>query len=173
MGDFNARVGSTDGRFTFHDETNRNGEKLVELTQEFGLEICNTSFQKPKSKLWSHLSPNGDKYQLDYILIRKKWRNSVKDAQAYNNFASIGSDHRIVSAKLRLSLRSNNKGAMRKIKYDWKKLKEDDEMQERYTLTVKNRFHALIIKNKSAIEEYERFIRATEEAAKGVLPEIK
>ena len=61
MGDFNARVGSTDGRFTFHKETNRNGEKLVELTQEFGLEICNTSFQKPKSKLWSHLSPNGDK----------------------------------------------------------------------------------------------------------------
>ena len=34
-----------------HKETYRNGEKLVELTQELGLEICNTSFQKPKSKL--------------------------------------------------------------------------------------------------------------------------
>ena len=45
MGDFNARVGSTDGRFAFHKETNRNGEKLVELTQEFGLEICNTKSQ--------------------------------------------------------------------------------------------------------------------------------
>ena len=98
----------------------------MELTQEFGLEICNTSFQKPKLKLWSHLSPNVDKYQLDYIMIRRKRRNSVKDAQAYNNFASIGSDHRIVSAKVRLSLRSNHKGTMRKIRYDWKMLKDDD-----------------------------------------------
>ena len=39
MGDFNARVGSTDGRFTFHKETNRNGEKLMELTQEIGQDL--------------------------------------------------------------------------------------------------------------------------------------
>ena len=90
-------------------------------------------------------------------------RNSVKEAPAYNNFASIGSENRIVSAKVRLSLRSNHKGTMRKIKYDWKMLKEDDDLQERYTLTVKNRFHALTIENESATEE--GFIRATEEAA--------
>ena len=52
-------------------------------------------------------------------------------------------------------------------------LKEDDELQERYTLIVKNRFHALTIENESATEEYERFIRANEEAAKEVLPQIK
>ena len=53
-------------------------------------------------------------------------------------------------------------------------LKEDDELQERYTLTVKNRFHALTIENESATEEYERkSVRATEEAAKEVLPQIK
>ena len=52
-------------------------------------------------------------------------------------------------------------------------LREDDELQERYTLTVKNRLHALTIENESATEEYERFIRATEEAAKEVLPQIK
>ena len=50
--------------------------------------------------------------------------------------------------------------------------KEDDELQERYTLTVKNRFHALTIENETATE-YERFIRTTEEAAKEVLPQIK
>ena len=52
-------------------------------------------------------------------------------------------------------------------------LKEDYEQQERYTLFVKNRFHALTIENESAIEEYERSIRATEEAAKEALPQIK
>ena len=67
LGDLNARVGHPDGKLTFHAETNRNGEKLIELAQESSLEICNTMFQKPKSKLWTHVSPNGDKYQLDYI----------------------------------------------------------------------------------------------------------
>ena len=43
-------------------------------------------------------------------------------------------------------------------------LKEDNELQERYILTVQNRFHVPIIENESATEEYERFIRATEEA---------
>ena len=55
-----------------------------------------------------------DKYQLDYMLIRRKWRNSVKNALCCNNFASIGSDHRIFSARVSLSLRSNQKGTMRK-----------------------------------------------------------
>ena len=39
-------------------------------------------------------------------------------------------------------------------------LKDDDELQERYTLTVKNRFYAQTIENESATEEYERFIKS-------------
>ena len=30
--------------------------------------------------------PNGEKAQLDYILGRKKWRNSFKNCQSYNSF---------------------------------------------------------------------------------------
>ena len=45
-------------------------------------------------------------------------------------------------------------------------LKEDYELQERYTLTVKNRFHTPTIKKVSATVEYERFIGATEKAVK-------
>ena len=124
----------------------------MESTQELGL--ATPRFKSQSQSYGVIFSSNGDIYQLDYILIRRKSRNSVKDAQAYNNFASKASDHRIVSTKVRLSLRSNHKGAMRRTNYDWKKVKDDNEVQERYTPTVMNRFHALTIENESATEEY-------------------
>ena len=42
-------------------------------------------------------------------LHMRKWRNSVKNAEAYSTFASVGSDHRIVSARIKLSLRKSGK----------------------------------------------------------------
>ena len=102
----------------------------------------------PKAKIKAMESSITKRRQIPARLYfdTKKSRNSIKDAKAYN-FASIGSNHRIVSGKLRLSLRSNHNSTMRKIKYDRKMLKEDDELQEIYTLTVKNRFPALTIEN--------------------------
>ena len=99
--------------------------------------------------------------------------NSVKNEDAYNSFATIGSDHRIVSAKLRLSLRANEKTPVNKINYDWAKLKENSDIQERYTVAVKNRFYTLTAREETATERYERFIDANKEAARETLPEIK
>ena len=48
--------------------------------------------------------------------------NSVKNCEAYNSFSSIGSDHRIITAKIKLSLRSNKKRTKR-MTYDWSVLK--------------------------------------------------
>ena len=50
------------------------------------------------------MDPCCRKYQLDYILIRQKWSNSITNVEAYSTFSSIGSDYRIVSSKVRLSL---------------------------------------------------------------------
>ena len=52
----------------------------------------------------------GHKSQIDFILVNRKWRNSVKNVEPYSSFSSVGSDHRIVTAKVKLSLRSNKKG---------------------------------------------------------------
>ena len=57
-GDFNAKIGPPDAKFTFNNLTNRNGEKLFDLID------TNTSFMKPSSQLWT---------LIDYILCRKKW----------------------------------------------------------------------------------------------------
>ncbi|XP_072016342.1 craniofacial development protein 2-like [Amphiura filiformis] len=105
IGDFNGRIGTEDAKFTYHDMTNRNGKFLVDLAIEKNLICANTYFRKRKGKLWTFCSPAGSKYQLDYILLRKKWRNSLLNAEAYNTVSSVGSDHRIVTSRIRLSLR--------------------------------------------------------------------
>ena len=85
VGDFNARVGPEDAKFIYHSETNRNGKYLVELAVEKSLIISNTRFQKRNGKLWTYISPVGSKYQLDYILVRRKWQNSLMNAEAYSS----------------------------------------------------------------------------------------
>ena len=78
-GDFNARIGLDNAKFAYHISTNRNGEFL----HEYDLIITNTTFKKKTSKLWTVcVLPSGVRAQLDYVLVRKKWRNSVNNAEA-------------------------------------------------------------------------------------------
>ena len=93
MGDFNARLGPEDAPFTLHKATNRNGKYLADLLVEFDLVAANTQFQKRPGKLWTFKDRATDSTrQLDYILIRKKWRNSIHNSEAYNIFNTVGSD---------------------------------------------------------------------------------
>ncbi|CAH1244346.1 Hypp7272 [Branchiostoma lanceolatum] len=136
VGDFNARIGSEDAKFPFHEETNRNGRQLLDLASEKDLFISSTYFRKKAGKLWTFISPGGTKYQLDHVLIRRKWRNSMLNVEAYNSFASVGSDHRIVSARARLSLRKK-KAEPRKKQYDWELFRSRRDIQEQYTVDKK------------------------------------
>ena len=104
LGDCNAHLGEEAVKHTYHKRTNSNDEHLLDLACEANLIIANTAFQKRKGKLWIFLSDMmGSKSQIDYILINIKWKNSVKNVKAYSSFASTGSDHRIVIARLKLS----------------------------------------------------------------------
>ena len=77
-GDFNARLGKEHVNFPFHEETNRNGEYFADFIQEKGLISANTKFQKNNSRQWTYMSPQGLKYQLDYILVRKNGRTVLQ-----------------------------------------------------------------------------------------------
>ncbi|ELU10200.1 hypothetical protein CAPTEDRAFT_65122, partial [Capitella teleta] len=106
LGDFNARLGPEDALYTYHGETNHNGKLLVDLLTEHDLLAANTQFRKKRRKRWTFLDRcTRAKRQLDYILVRKKWRNSVLNAEPYHTFCTVGSDHRVVSMRVRLSLR--------------------------------------------------------------------
>ena len=167
IGDFNARLGPEQVPFTYHDSTNRNGNYMTELLAEFGLLATNTQFRKKKGKLWTFRDRATDSCrQLDYILVRQKWRNSVLNSEAYNTFNTVGSDHRVVSAKLKLSLRTSKQD--KKVKFDWKQVTNSPELQNRYTVTVKNKFQVLETDDNST--RYEKFVVANKEAMRECLP---
>ena len=169
-GDFNAHLGTDAVRHTFHEQTNSNGKLLLEHASECSMHITNTMFEKKKGKLWTYVSDmSGTKSQIDYILINKKWKNSVHDCEAYNSFSSMGSDHRLVTAKIRLSLRTSKSPALKK-KYDWSVLRNTTHLQELYTITVRNRYAGLCCENDNVTEQYGKFVQANAEAAEKLIP---
>ena len=174
-GDFNAKLGPDDAQFTFNNETNRNGELLLDLMEEFNLCPANTKFMKRKHQLWTFEYPDGHRAQLDYILVRKKWQNSIRDCRSYSSFSTVGSDHRIVSANVKLSLRVSKKTPADPMKsIDWKKVSLDKNLSSEYAVSVYNRFQELSsscdldLDNIDSI--YNNLIKANEEVALATLP---
>lgn len=142
LGDFNAKIGTDDAPFPFYDSTNHNGTYLTALPMEHDLLAANTMFQKRTDKRWTFQDrASGMLLQLDYILVRKTWRNSILNAEPYSTFSSVGSDHRVVSMRVRLSLRVPKPSA--RIWYDWKALSVDHGLQTRYTEEVRRHFQLL------------------------------
>ena len=176
-GDLNAKLGPADARYTYNTQTNRNGEHLVDFMEEFNLFPSNTNFMKPKGQLWTFEYPNGDRAQLDYLLVRKKWRNSIKDSRSYSTFSSVGSDHRVISAKVKLSLRVSKKAVsspMKKI--DWKEVSSNKELSKDFAIQVFNKFQSLStseIDSENVEEVYSHLIKSTEEVALATLPQKK
>ena len=143
IGDFNAPLGPEDALYTFHDKTSNNGKLLLHQFVETNLIIANIDSRRNKDKPFTFMSEMSNrKSQIDYILINNKWKNCLKNCQAYSSFVSVGSDHCILSAKLRLSLWSKT-ATPRKENYEWNVLKSDQELQNRYSIQLHNRFSIL------------------------------
>ena len=78
-GDLNAQLGKDSRyKYAYHKTTNRNGQMLKDYLQENNILCLNTHFQKRHGQLWTHNSPNDFKSQIDFIIINKIWKNSVK-----------------------------------------------------------------------------------------------
>lgn len=174
-GDLNAQLGtSKNHKFTYHQTSNRNGEHLENFLIENNLLTANTHFQKRKGKLWTFTYPNGNKAQLDYIAINKKWANSVKNCEAYHSKEGISSDHRIITLKISLTLRANKKRTNDKAKFNWKPLVENTDLQNQFSITLRNRYNALQMdydsENINVNDGYQNFIKAHDETAEILLP---
>ncbi|XP_066922050.1 uncharacterized protein [Clytia hemisphaerica] len=114
-GDFNAHL---KGAFSYHSENNRNSSYLQDSMNECNLLASNTCFQKRKTSLWTWKSPSNQLSQIDYILCRKCWRNSIHDCQVHSSSDPVGSDHRIVVSKCKLSLRSTKKKPLNRLNWN-------------------------------------------------------
>ena len=119
-GDMNAQIGKNENnKYSLHNTSNRNGQHLTDFMIENRLACLNTNYQKREGKLWTYTYANNTKAQIDYVLINKKWKNSALNCEAYSSFEGVSTDHRIVTAKIRLSLRKNDKRTATTKHYDF------------------------------------------------------
>jgi hypothetical protein len=88
MGDWNSVVGDKSnanicGPYGLRNR-NKRGQMLIAFCETAGFVITNTWFKKPKRWLYTWKAP-GDQhqYQLDYTLVKQRFRNSVKDVQIH------------------------------------------------------------------------------------------
>ena len=176
LGDLNARVGDDShkqnsqviGRCNYHSITNDNGKRLLDLCHKTQFRELQSRFPHPKKRLWTWRSPVGTVSQLDHILINSKWVRSAKNCRAYNSL-EIGSDHRIVSARLNISLRATKKRPCKRVKYNWCKLAQDQEIQQRFSLALSNRFSELTPTTNSIQNSYNDTVHTIEDVAQEVL----
>ena len=93
------------------------------------------------------------------------------NCEEYSSFEGESSDHRIVTAKIRLSLRKNATRTTTTIHYDWALLNNKD-IKDKYVLALRNKFHTLQEEKEIHIpnDEYENFVNAHLEAAAKYIP---
>ena len=173
-GDINAQIVKTvNHKFSLHNSSNRNGEHVTDFMLENRLTCLNTKFQKRKRKLSTYtytyaLTPKG---QIDYVFINKKWNNSALNCEKYFSFEGVSSDHRLVMAKIRLSLRRNATQTATTLHYDWSLLNNRD-IRNKYTITLRNKFDAQQEKSETHTlnDEYEIFVNVHLEVAAECIP---
>ena len=158
-------------KFSLHNLLNRNGEHLTDFRLENRLTCHNTKFQKREGKLWTYTYANNTKEQRNYVFINKKWNNSALNCKAYSSFEGVSSDHRIVTAKIRLSLRRNTIQTTTTVHYEWS-LHNNRDISDKYTLTLRNKFDALEEKTETHTpnDEYKNFVNAHLEAVAECIP---
>jgi len=109
MGDFNAVVGEGgEGKeIGAHGLGKRNdrGQTLVDFCKRMGMMVTNTWFEHENRRRYTWKRP-GDtgRFQIDYILVKQRYRNSVQNSRAYPG-ADANTDHNLVMAKIRLRLK--------------------------------------------------------------------
>jgi hypothetical protein len=126
MGGWNSVVGNKSNGNIFGPyglgNRNKRGQMLIDFCERTGLVITNTWFKKRKGRLYTWKAPGDQhRYQLDYILVKQRFRNSVKDVQTQPG-ADIDYDHNLLVAKICTRLKRIMRLQKRKPVWDLEKL---------------------------------------------------
>ena len=156
MGDLNARIGpsntqvKTAGRYPYHKETNDNGSRLTDLCEESNMCIATTRKPHPHRHKWSWQHPNGNKAQLDHVILRRKWINSICNCRCYNT-VEINSDYRIITATVKFSFRTTKK-IPNITMYNHKAITSNELVRNKFQLELFNRFEHLYIDDEDSVQ---------------------
>ena len=131
-GDFNAKIGvpasAVERRCAGANalgSRNDNGDRLMELMIANQLLATNTCFDhKAAHTVTWHSNDQRTQNQIDYILVRQRWRSSIMDARTYWGTAWV-SDHGLLQARFRLRF-SCDKISKRPLRFDTECLQLDD-----------------------------------------------
>ena len=126
MGDWNSVAGDESYRNTVGPHglgrKNHRGQMLINFCERNGLNITNIWFRKPKRRLHTWKAPGDQsRRQLDYILVRHRFRNCVKDVQTLS-VEDIDSDHILFVAKICTRLKKIIQSQKRRLRWDLEKL---------------------------------------------------
>ena len=172
LGDLNAKLSSRHMKHSVHARTNDNGALLAEMIDEKLLFLANDKFNKKHGKRWTFEDPKGGRHLLDYIIVNRKWRNNIVNCEAYSSFASVGSDHRILTMSVKMSLRVTKSPVLRK-RYDWKCLRHNPVTLQKFSIDLRNKFNELYNENDNINEQYSALVDANQYAAENALPLLK
>jgi hypothetical protein len=94
---------------------------LIDFCEKNGL-VIKHMVQKLKRRLYTWKAPGDrNRYQLDYVLVKQRFRNSVKDVQIMPG-ADIDSDHNLLVAMICTRLKKIIRFHKRKPRWDLEKL---------------------------------------------------
>ena len=95
-------------------------------------------FKQPKRRIWTWQSPRSERYQLDYITIKSRYRNTVRNCHSYPG-ADVNSDYNLVSANLKQVRYKKIKGARKRLKWNLSTLaNEEIKLRNIYVNEVEN-----------------------------------
>jgi exonuclease III len=126
MGNWNSAVGDESYRNFVGPHgigrKNHRGQMLINFCERNGLTVTNTWFRKHNRRLYTWKAP-GDwsRYLLDYIPVKHRFRNSVKDVHTLSG-ADTDSDHNLFVAKICTRLKKIVRFQKRKARWDLEKL---------------------------------------------------
>ena len=107
LGDFNAKVGRenifkpTIGQEILHQDSNDNWVRLVNLATSKNLVVKSTMLPRQNIHKYTWTHPDGKTdYQIDHMLIDRKWHSSVLDVRSFRG-ADCDTGHYLVIEKVR------------------------------------------------------------------------
>ena len=171
IGDMNAKIGKeeeyigTTGKHSLHDESNENGNLLIDFATSKNMVISSTYFPRRDIHKITWISPDGETgIQIDHVLIDKRAATSILNVRSRRG-ACCNSDHMLVQTTFRCKINQNKSSKTeRKERLNIDKLKDQDirdklekeiseKLQEKENPTLESHWENIKNTTKTAAKE--------------------